>query len=64
MSAGSTFVHLDKSQNVQVNLSVLQRVDKEVEEIVCSSNHCVVYQIDKATERWVRGLCFFFYLVI
>ena len=64
MSAGSTYVHLDKSQNNLVNLSVLQRVDHEVEEIVCSSNHCVVYQIDKGTERWVRGVCVLFSLLL
>jgi hypothetical protein len=55
MSSGNTKLTLDKSQNATVNLTVLRRVDQEIEEILASSNYCAVYQHDDATQTWVRA---------
>ena len=57
MSALSTPLALDKSQNAAVNLAVLRRVDVDVEEILASSNYCAVYQHDDVNNTWVR-FCF------
>jgi len=59
MSAGSTILNLNKSQNSQVNLAVLQRYDADAIELLASSNYCAVYQHDNETETWVRAaLCY------
>ena len=53
--AGSTLLHLDKSQNAAMSLAVLRRVDPDIEEIIAASNYCAVYQHDGVTLQWVRA---------
>ncbi len=52
--SGGTLLHLDKSQNAAMNLAVLQRVDRDVVEILAASNYCAVYKHDDSTKAWVR----------
>jgi hypothetical protein len=56
-NSGKVKLELDKSSHASVNLSMLQRIDPDVEEILASSNYCAVYQhqADPAAEQWVRN---------
>ncbi len=48
-----TVLQLDLSQKSAVNFTALKRIDKEVEEIITSSNFCAVYEYLEEAKQWV-----------
>lgn len=48
---------MNKSARKAVNLSVLQRHDPHITDIIDSSSYVVVYKFDEASQAWVRRGC-------
>lgn len=44
---------MNKSARKAVNLSVLQRHDPHITDIIDSSSYVVVYKFDEASQAWV-----------
>ena len=53
-SAGS--VQVDQQSAMQLTLTVLQRQDPAVEEILFTAGHVTVYEFDVAAHAWVRSV--------
>ncbi|KAI8107485.1 hypothetical protein M9435_002514 [Picochlorum sp. BPE23] len=45
---------LDRSKAGQINLTVIQRMDSEVEEVIATSGHVALYDFDTASSQWSR----------
>lgn len=46
-------VTVDRSEALGVNLSVLQRIDKDIIEIMATASHVALYAYDPAAQTWV-----------
>lgn len=55
---GAPALELSTAALMQSNLRVLQRQDANIETIVESEPHVVVYQLDESTLEWVRAAVF------
>jgi hypothetical protein len=62
-SMSSPSLNIDRSQNESVNLSVLQRRDSNVIDILATCSHVVIYEFDGELQEWkrkeVEGCLFF-----
>lgn len=45
---------LDRSKAGQINLTVIQRMDPEVEEVIATSGHVALYDFDTVSSQWSR----------
>ena len=45
---------LDKTKAEQINLSVIQRLDSEVEQVIATAGHVALYDFDVSTSQWSR----------
>ena len=50
--------HLDQQSTKLHNLSVLQRMDPAVEDVLATAVHVVLYEFDVEEMSWVRGQMF------
>jgi mRNA-decapping enzyme 1B len=46
---------LDQNSTKELNLTVLQRMDRHVEDILTTAAHVTFYQFDVDASQWVRG---------
>lgn len=53
---------LDQHNTKELNLTVLQRMDRYVEDILTTAGHVTLFQFDTVTQQWVRFLFSFLFL--
>jgi hypothetical protein len=46
-------LNLDRSNSAKINLSVLQRMDDKISEVLGNAGHVVVYVFDNQAKEWV-----------
>lgn len=50
----SSMIKLDKSKAEQINLSVIQRLDADVEQVIATAGHVALYDFNVASSQWSR----------
>jgi len=45
---------IDESELSAFNLQVLRAIDPAIDRILCSGGQAAIYELDKATSKWVR----------
>jgi hypothetical protein len=55
---GKPLPQLDQNSTKELNLTVLQRIDRHVEDILTTAAHVTFYQFSVEDSQWVRELHF------
>lgn len=50
----SSMIQLDKIKAEQINLSVIQRLDSDVEQVIATAGHVALYDFNVSTSQWSR----------
>lgn len=52
--SSSSVIKLDKIKAEQINLSVIQRLDSDVEQVIATAGHVALYDFDVSSSQWSR----------